>query len=253
LDLKGRTAVVVGGTSGLGRTIALGLAEAGADVIASGRRKDQVQAVAKQLESAGCHSFSVTVDVTNRASVEHLLSAVLNAFGTVDILVNAAGQIKRVPTIDSSENDWHEILDINLMGVLRACQIFGQHMLKRGYGRIINITSLNAFVSLREVAAYAASKAAVQSLTRSLAIEWADRGVCVNAIAPGVFPTAMNSELLQGTGRGQELLMRTPMKRFGNAEEVVGAAILLASDTASFMTGSVVIVDGGFLASGVNQ
>jgi NAD(P)-dependent dehydrogenase (short-subunit alcohol dehydrogenase family) len=177
----------------------------------------------------------------------------LDAFGKVDILVNSAGQIKRGPTIDSSESDWHGILDTNLMGVLRACQVFGRHMLQKGYGRIINITSLNAFVALHEVAAYAASKAAVQSLTRSLAVEWATCGVCVNAIAPGVFPTSLNSKLLQGAGRGQELLMRTPMKRFGDAEEVVGAAILLASDAASFMTGSVVIVDGGFLASGVNQ
>jgi NAD(P)-dependent dehydrogenase (short-subunit alcohol dehydrogenase family) len=253
LDLKGKTAVVVGGTSGIGRAIALGLAHAGADVIATGRRPEQVKAIAAEIEAVGCRSLSMTLDVNEKASLENLLSAVLEAFGKVDILVNSAGRIKRGPTIESSESDWHEILDTNLMGVLRACQIFGRNMLQKGYGRIINITSLNAFVALHEVAAYAASKAAVQSLTRSLAVEWAGRGVCVNAIAPGVFPTALNSELLQGTAQGQELLMRTPMKRFGNAEEVVGAAIVLASDAASFMTGSVVIVDGGFLASGVNQ
>lgn len=253
LDLKGRTAVVVGGTSGIGRAIALGLANAGADVVASSRRPDQVKAVAAEIKGVGGQNLSITVDVNGKSSLEHLLSATLDAFGKVDILVNSAGRIKRGPTIDSSESDWHDILDTNLMGVLRACQVFGRHMLQRGYGRIINITSLNAFVALHEVAAYAASKAAVQSLTRSLAIEWASRGVCVNAIAPGVFPTSLNSELLQGTGRGQELLMRTPMKRFGNTEEAVGAAILLASDAASFMTGSVMIVDGGFLASGVNQ
>jgi len=253
LDLKGRTAVVVGGTSGLGQAIALGLAHAGADVIATGRRPEQVKAIAAEIEAVGCRSLSIPVDVNDRASMEHLLSAALGAFGKVDILVNSAGRIKRGPTMDSSESDWHGILDTNLMGVLRACQIFGRHMLQLGYGRIVNITSLNAFVALHEVAAYAASKAAVQSLTRSLAIEWVGRGVCVNAIAPGVFPTALNSELLGGSARGQELLMRTPMGRFGKADEVVGAAILLASDAASFITGSVVIVDGGFLASGVNQ
>ncbi len=244
---------MVGGTSGIGQAIALGLARAGADVIPSGRRPDQVKAVATQIEAVGCRSLPVTVDVNDRASLEKLLSAVLDAFENVDILVNSAGRIKRGPSMDSPESDWQEILDTNLMGVLRACQIFGRSMWQKEYGRIINITSLNAFVALHEVAAYAASKAAVQSLTRSLAVEWAGRGVCVNAIAPGVFPTALNSELLQGTARGQELLTRTPMKRFGNAEDVVGAAILLASDAASFMTGCVVTVDGGFLASGVNQ
>ncbi|MGC2172281.1 MAG: SDR family oxidoreductase [Candidatus Sulfotelmatobacter sp.] len=253
LDLKGKTAVVIGGTSGIGQAIALGLAHAGADVVATGRRPERARAIAAVIEALGCRSLPTAVDISDRASLERLLSAVLQAFGKVDILVNSAGQIKRGPTMDSSESDWHEILDTNLMGVLRACQIFGRHMLEKGYGRVVNITSLNAFVALHEVAAYAASKAAVGSLTRSLAVEWAGRGVCINAIAPGVFPTSLNSELLQGTDRGQELLMRTPMKRFGNTEELVGAAILLASEAASFMTGSVVIVDGGFLASGVNQ
>jgi len=175
-------------------------------------------------------------------------------FGALVVFIGGMQLVlDRGPTLDSTESEWQEILDTNLMGVLRACQTFGRQMLQRGYGRIINITALNAFVALHEVAAYAVSKAAVQSLTKSLAIEWAGRGVCVNAIAPGVFPTALNSELLQGTDRGRELLIRTPMKRFGNADELVGAAILLASDAASFMTGSVVTVDGGFLASGVNQ
>jgi NAD(P)-dependent dehydrogenase (short-subunit alcohol dehydrogenase family) len=253
LDLTGRTAVVLGGTSGIGRAIALGLAHAGADVVATGRRLAQVNTIAAEIEAVGCRSRSLTVDVNDRTSLEHLLSVVLDTLGSADILVNSAGRIKRGPTMDSSEKEWQSILDTNLMGVLRACQVFGRYMLQKGYGRVINITSLNAFVALHEVAAYAASKAAVQSLTRSLAVEWAGRGVCVNAIAPGVFPTALNSELLRGAARGQELLMRTPMKRFGNAGEVVGAALLLASDAASFMTGSVVIVDGGFLASGVNQ
>ena len=253
LDLTGKTAVVVGGSSGIGRAIALGLAEAGADVIPTGRSGDKVKEVVSRIEALHRRSLAITTDVTDRSSLERLLSAVVVAFGKVEILVNAAGQIKRAPTLDSPETDWREILDTNLMGVLRSCQVFGRHMLERAYGRIVNITSLNAFVALHEVAAYAASKAAVQSLTRSLAEEWATRGVCVNAIAPGVFPTALNSELLHGSQRGQELLMRTPMKRYGETNELVGAAVLLASDAASFMTGSVIVVDGGFLASGVNQ
>jgi NAD(P)-dependent dehydrogenase (short-subunit alcohol dehydrogenase family) len=177
----------------------------------------------------------------------------LERFGKVDILVNCAGKTKRAPTVDFPEESWRDILETNLTGTLRGCQIFGKHMLERGYGRIINIASIATFVSLMEVAAYSASKAAVGALTRSLALEWSSRGVMVNAIAPGVFPTALNAELLDGTNRGRELLARTPMGRFGKPEELVGAAVYLASDAASFTTGQILVVDGGFLASGVNQ
>lgn len=252
LSLRGRTAIVIGGTSGIGHAIALGLARAGASVVASGRREAQVSEVAKEIEALGGRTLKATVDVTIRSTVEALLAASVKEFQKVDILVNSAGQIRREPTLDSSEDSWWTILETNLLGVLRACQVFGRHMIEHRYGRIINITSLNAFVALKEVAAYAASKAAVQALTRSLAVEWAPYNVCVNAIAPGVFPTALNANLLQ-SGRGQELLSRTPMARFGDQEELVGAAVLLASGAASFMTGSSIVVDGGFLASGVNQ
>lgn len=253
LDLSGKTAVVLGGTSGIGLTIAKGFAKAGANVVPSGRRTALIQSAADEIRKLGRKSLVVTSDVTDRASLEALLAAVVKEFGGVDILLNAAGRTHRVPTLDQKESDWEAILETNLTGTLRACQIFGRNMIDRRWGRIINIGSLSSFVSLYEVAAYAASKAAVASLTKSLAIEWSRYGVCVNALAPGVFRTELNSELLDGTGRGQEFLLRTPMKRFGQLEELVGAAIFLASESASYVTGTLLAVDGGFLASGVNQ
>jgi NAD(P)-dependent dehydrogenase (short-subunit alcohol dehydrogenase family) len=253
LELTGKTAVVIGGTSGIGRAIAHALAEAGADVVATSRRMEQVEAAAREIEECGRRSLRVASDVSNSASLRSALDACLVAFGKVDILVNSAGRTKRAPTLDFPEEDWAAILDTNLTGTLRACQIFGRHMLDRRYGRIINIASLSSFVALHEVAAYSASKAAVASLTKSLAVEWAVHGVNVNAIAPGVFRTALNQKLLDQTERGREFLLRTPMKRFGRVEELAGAAVFLASDAASFVTGEVLVVDGGFLASGVNQ
>jgi NAD(P)-dependent dehydrogenase (short-subunit alcohol dehydrogenase family) len=252
-SLSGRTAAVIGGTSGIGRVLALGLAAAGADVIASSRRLQQVESTAREIESLTRRTIRIPCDVCDRGSLENLLAKSLETFGKVDILVNCAGKILRAPTLDFPEASWQEILETNLTGTLRSCQIFGRHMLERGYGRIINIASLNTFVSLAEVAAYAASKAAVGALTKSLAVEWSKRGVMVNAIAPGVFRTALNSELLDNSERGRELLARTPMGRFGKEEELIGAAVYLASDASSFTTGQILVVDGGFLASGVNQ
>jgi NAD(P)-dependent dehydrogenase (short-subunit alcohol dehydrogenase family) len=253
LDLSKKTAVVIGGTSGIGLTLAKGLAQAGADVIPTGRRVELVRAAAKEIEALGRRSLVKACDVNDAASLEELLAEARSTFGGVQILVNCAGQTKRMATLDVPDSDWNAILETNLNGTLRACRVFGRHMLEQGYGRIINTASLSSFVSLYEVAAYSASKAAVASLTKSLAIEWSAKGVCVNAIAPGVFRTDLNAALLDGTGRGREFILRTPMKRFGQLEELVGAAVFLASDAASFVTGTVLVVDGGFLASGMNQ
>ena len=252
-DLEGRNAVVVGATSGIGKAIAFALADAGANVAPTGRRHAQCEEIATMIEARGRKSLVKAVDVSSRASITELRDAALEAFGQIHILVNCAGTTKRTPTLEVSDEEWNRIFDVNVTGALRCSQVFGAHMIDRGYGRIINIASLSTFVALYEVAAYSASKAAIASLTKSLAIEWARHGICVNAIAPGVVRTELNEKLLDETTRGQEFLLRTPLGRFGTTDEIATAAVFLASDSIAYVNGVVLPVDGGFLASGVNQ
>jgi NAD(P)-dependent dehydrogenase (short-subunit alcohol dehydrogenase family) len=252
-DLTDRVAVVVGGTSGLGRAAAIGLAQAGANVVATGRREELVNEVAAEIEALERKTLRRVADVGKRESLAMLRDAVLAEFGRVDILINAAGKTIKRPTAELTEAEWVDVLDTNLTGILRSCQAFYEPLKTSGRGRIVNFASLTSYIAFHQVAAYGASKAGVLALTQSLGCEWCRDGICVNAVVPGVFPTELNAKLLNGTERGRELIMRTPMGRFGRAEELAGAVVFLASDAAGFITGQTLAVDGGFLASGVNS
>ena len=253
LELRDRVAVVVGATSGLGRALAVGLAQHGAHVVPTGRREEHLEEACREVEAVGGRTLRQPSDVRDRRSIEILREAVLDQFGRVDILVNAAGYTFKQATATMPEEMWSCLIDTNLNGALRTCQTFYEPLKASGRGRIINLASLGSFLAFHQVAAYCAAKAGLLSLTRSLACEWARDGISVNAIAPGVFPSELNSEFVLDTPRGQEILLRTPMGRFGKPEELVGVAVLLASDSASFLTGQCIAVDGGYLASGVNS
>lgn len=252
-DIAGRVAVVVGGTSGLGRTIALGLAYAGVHTVATGRRAELVESVTREIESRGVRSIGIVSDVQSADSLHDLKDKLVQELGGVDILVYAAGRTFRKPTAEVTDQEWTSLFDTNLTGALRAAQAFYEPLKASGRGRIVNIASLSSYAAFHEVSAYGASKSALLSLTKNLGCEWARDGIRTNAVVPGVFVTDLNRELLLGTGRGRELLTRTPLGRFGEAGELVGAVLFLASDAASFITGAAIPVDGGFLASGVNQ
>jgi NAD(P)-dependent dehydrogenase (short-subunit alcohol dehydrogenase family) len=253
LSLEGKRALVFGGTSGLGKSIALGFAEAGADVVPAGRRAEEVHKTAQEIRAFGKNVLELRADVTRREDIQRVIERVKAEWGRIDILVNSAGMAKRVPSLELEDEDWNRIMDINLRGTWHTCQMVGGVMKEQKYGRIINIVSIAAFLSAHEATAYAASKGAVVQITRCLAAEWAKYNITVNAIAPGVFETPLNVNIVNEPGRKASILAHTPMRRFGNLEEIKGATIFLASDSASYVTGAIIPVDGGFLTQGIGE
>ncbi len=253
LSLEGKRALVFGGTSGLGKSIALGFAEAGADVVPVSRRAEEVQKTAGEIRALGRRTMELTADVTHREEIQRVIDRMRAEMGRIDILVNSAGTTKRAPSLEFADEDWNRVLNINLNGTWYACQMVGRVMKEQMYGRIINIASIGAFLSLHEVTAYCASKGAVAMMTRCLGAEWVKYNITVNALAPGVFETPLNRNVVHEPGRKASIMAHTPMKRFGNLEEIKGVAIFLASDSASFVTGEVIAVDGGFMAQGIGS
>lgn len=249
-SLKGRTALVVGGGSGLGQAIAIGLSKAGADVIVSGRDAAKLDGTVKEIASLGGSSSAVEMDVLDNASVNAATKKIIEKRGHLDILVYSAGVHLKKPTIEVTDEEWNRVLDTNLTGAFRVCRSAGAQMIKQGHGKIINIASLGSFAALKDAAAYTSSKAGIVLLTKNLAVELAPHNIQVNAIAPGVFRTALNEKVLVGE-RLERILSNTPMKRLGRAEELAGTAVYLSSAASDFVTGAVIPVDGGFLAWGI--
>ncbi len=257
LDISGKVCLITGGTSGIGRAIALGYAQAGAKVVAGSTNPDKVEAIKKELSQHGDHHDATPINVADVESVRAAVDFTLQKYGRIDAMVNAAGVIKRQPTLEFPLEEWERIIRINLTGNFIICQAVGRVMkdqtpdAKGMRGAIVNIASLSSFMALEGVAAYGCSKAGVVALTKFLANDWAQYGIRVNGIAPGVFPTPLNRHLIEGTPRGEWFKKHTPAGRFGDADELVGAAIYLISPSASFTTGETIAVDGGFLVRGV--
>jgi NAD(P)-dependent dehydrogenase (short-subunit alcohol dehydrogenase family) len=249
-SLSGRTAVVVGGTGVLCGEMAEGLAAAGAAVAIVGRDAAKAQPRLDRIAASGGRAEFFSCDTTSRAALEQLLADVLKAFGRVDILVNGAGINSPTPFLDIAEEEFDRIMNVNLKGLVLACQVFGRHLVGQKSGSIINLGSASGLTPLSRVFTYSASKAAVHNLSKNLAREWATSGVRVNILVPGFFPTEQNRKVLS-PDRVANIMARTPMKRFGNPEELIGATLLLASDAGSFITGAEMVVDGGFDAMSI--
>jgi NAD(P)-dependent dehydrogenase (short-subunit alcohol dehydrogenase family) len=247
--LDGQTAVVVGGAGGLGSAMARGLAEAGAAVAVADASAGQAKRVADEIAKAGGRALAVAVDVADAASVERMAAEVEERLGPIDALINSAGITHRCAAADFPEAEWHRVIAVNLTGVFHGCQIVGRRMLSRRRGRIVNIASIAGQIGLTGTVAYAASKGGVVMLTRALAVEWAPHNVRVNAIAPSWFESNIGDLIHREPGYAERAMRRVPVGRMGTPDELVGAALYLASDASTMVTGHVLAVDGGTLAS----
>ena len=246
-SLRGRNALVTGSRTGLGAAMAIGLAEAGANVVVHGSKKAGIEDVCAAVREQGVHSTAVLADLTDPASPDRLMEAAVAAFGTIDILINNAGIIRRAPAVDYSAEDWNAVMQVDLHSVFRLAQLAGQRMIAQGHGKIVNIASLLSFQGGILVPAYAAAKGAVAQLTRALANEWASKGVNVNAIAPGYFETDVTSALRSDPVRNRQIVERIPAGRWGVPADLVGTAVFLSSRASDYVHGAVISVDGGWL------
>jgi 2-deoxy-D-gluconate 3-dehydrogenase len=247
-SLKGKNALVTGSRTGLGAAIAVGLAEAGANVVIHGRSTEGMDRVCAAIRDAGAKAITATGDVARPDVCEKLVELTTQEFGCIDILINNAGIIRRTPAAEVSSKDWHDVIDANLTAVFRLSQLAGRHMIERKSGKIINIASLLAFQGGILVPAYAAAKGAVAQLTKALANEWAPLGINVNAIAPGYMATSNTAALREDPVRSRQILDRIPAGRWGDAKDIAGAAVFLASPASDYISGHVLVVDGGWLA-----
>lgn len=248
-NLKGKTALVTGGGRGLGKTIALSLAEAGANVSVVSRTEKELKEVAKEINDFSVKSYYKALDVTDKDSISSYVEELIEQEGRIDILVNAAGGNRRVPLLDVNEEDWEFVMNLNLKSVLFCSQSVIPYMQQQQSGKIINIASLSSEIGLPNMPLYGASKGGVSQLTKSLALDFAGDGIAVNAIGPGYFQTKMTESLFKDEGKVEWMKNRIPMGRTGETDDIKGASIFLASEAANYITGQTIYVDGGWLSS----
>ncbi|MHA0857900.1 2-dehydro-3-deoxy-D-gluconate 5-dehydrogenase KduD [Paenibacillus sp. CMAA1364] len=245
-DLTGKVAVVTGGGSGLGQGIAVGLAEAGADIVSiSYTDSDETIQI---VEALGRKAHQIKVDLSDETVLDSVFNEALGIFGKVDILVNNAGIIRRVPAVDHPAKDWHDVMSLNLNSVFFLCQLAGRHMMERGSGKIINIASMLTYQGGINVPGYTASKHAVAGITKAFANEWASKGIQINAIAPGYMATDNTTAIRADEDRSRDILARIPASRWGTPADLKGPAVFLASNASDYLNGHVVCVDGGWMA-----